>query len=111
MTDGAPEQLEATADSTWSGDNVYALMLTLHGGAIAHSAKMMHLILDSSTESEAVATSKVGELVKYTRNIMRAIGIEPNGPTFVGARTTAPTRSSPPAAPSRPASATACGAT
>ena len=84
MTDGAPEQLEATADSTWSGDNVYALMLTLHGGAIAHSAKMMHLILDSSTESEAVATSKVGELVTYTRNIMRAIGIEPNGPTFVG---------------------------
>ena len=63
---------------------MYALMLTLHGGAIAHSAKMMHLILDSSTESEAVATSKTGELVTYARNIMRAIGIEPGSPTFVG---------------------------
>ena len=64
MESGAPPQLEATADSTWSGDNVYALLLTLFGGAVAHSAKLLHLIVDSSTESEAVATAKACEVAR-----------------------------------------------
>ena len=84
MEDGAPAELEATADSTWSGDNVYALLLTLYGGAVAHTAKLLHLIVDSSTESEAVATAKAGEIVTYARTIMRGLGIQPAGPTFVG---------------------------
>ena len=44
----------------------------------------MHLIVDSSMESEAVATGKCGELVTYAREILRAFGILPIGPTFVG---------------------------
>ena len=42
----------------------------------------MHLIVDSSMESEAVATGKCGELVTYAREILRALGVPPQGPTF-----------------------------
>merc|ERR1712185_641894 len=84
MGQGAPNELEATADSTWDGNNVYALLLTLYGGAVAHSVKKMHLIVDSSMESEAVATGKAGEIVAYAREILRAMGTPPSGATFVG---------------------------
>ena len=33
---------------------------TLNGGAILHTVKKMHLLVDSSMESEAVATGKAG---------------------------------------------------
>ena len=84
MADGAPSELEVTADSTWDGANVYAILLTMYGGAVAHGAKLMHLIVDSSTESEAIATAKAGELVAYAREVLRAMGLPPQGPTFVG---------------------------
>ena len=84
MADGAPAPLEATADSTWDGNNVYSVLLTFNGGAVAHLVKKMHLIVDSSMESEAVATGKAGEIVTYAREILRAIGVPPDGPTFVG---------------------------
>ena len=84
MQDGARTGLEAVADSTWAGDNVYAILLMYHGGCVAHLVKKMHLIVDSSMESEAVATGKCGEIVSYAREILRALGVPPNGPTFVG---------------------------
>ena len=46
--------------------------------------KKMHLIVDSSMESEAVATGKAGEAVSYAREILRSLGVPPGGPTFVG---------------------------
>ena len=58
--------------------------MTLNGGAIAHVSKRMHLIVDSSMESEAVATGKAGEIIGYAREILRAIGHAPTTPTFVG---------------------------
>ena len=72
------------ADATWDGDNVYSVLLTLGGGAVAHVCKRMHLILDSSMEAEAVATGKCGEVVSYAREIMRGFGTPLVGPTFVG---------------------------
>ena len=84
MTDGPSKELECTADATWDGDNVYAILLTLNGGAVLHVCKKMHLIVDSSMESEALATGKAGEAIGYAREIMRAIGYPPRGPTWVG---------------------------
>ena len=63
---------------------MYAILLTYCGGGVAHLVKKMHLIVDSSMESEAVATGKCGELVSYAREILRAFGIPQRGPTFVG---------------------------
>ena len=80
----APAELEATADATWGMRNVFALLLTFNGGAVLHTAKNMHLIVDSSTEAEAVATGKAGEAVSYAREILRGMGIPAAGPTFVG---------------------------
>ena len=84
MSDGARAGLEAVADSTWAGDNVYALLLMYCGGCVAHLVKKMHLIVDSSMESEAVATGKCGEIVSYAREILRALGVPQRTPTFVG---------------------------
>ena len=84
MREGANAELEATADSTWGDHNVYGILLTYNGGAVAHPVKKMHLILDSSMESEAVATGKCGEIVSYARDILRAIGVPQQGPTFIG---------------------------
>ena len=59
-------------------------MSTFHGGATCCGLKLMHLLVDSSYEAEAVATGKAGELLAHHRNILRAMGIPPDGPTFVG---------------------------
>ena len=58
--------------------------MTLNGGAIAHVSKRMHLIVDSSMESEAVATGKAGEIIGYAREILRALGVSQDGPTPIG---------------------------
>lgn len=44
----------------------------------------MHLLVDSSMESEAVASAKAGELVEYARTILRVIGAAQEGKTFIG---------------------------
>ena len=62
---------------------MYALLLTLYGGCIAHLLKRMHLLVDSSMESEAVASAKAGELVEYARTILRVIGAAQEGKTFI----------------------------
>ena len=41
----------------------------------------MHLLVDSSAESEAVATGKLGEAIAYAREIFRGLGIPCSGPT------------------------------
>jgi hypothetical protein len=84
MSDGAPSNTEITTDATWDGRNVYSYMLTMHGASIAHGVKKMHLIVDSSMESEAVGTGKAGELIAYAREVMRGLCIAPQGPTFLG---------------------------
>ena len=84
MRDGAHERLEATADATWDGDNVYSILLTYRGASVAHCCKKMHMMVDSSMESEAVATGKSGELIAYAREVLRAIGAHDADATFVG---------------------------
>ena len=44
----------------------------------------MHTIVDSSMESEALATGKAGEAIGYAREVMRALGYPPRGATWVG---------------------------
>ena len=39
---------------------------------------------DSSMESEAIASSKTAETVSYAREILRALGVPPDGPTLIG---------------------------
>lgn len=41
-------------------------------------------VLDSSTESDAVATGEAGEALAYAREVFRGLGIVMDQPTVVG---------------------------
>jgi hypothetical protein len=86
MGDGAPEELELIGDATHALDDssVFALVLTMFGAEIAHPMKSIHMHIASSTEAEAFATGKAGELVEMAHEAARGMGIERSGPTFVG---------------------------
>ena len=72
------------ADATWGDRNVYGLILTFAGAAVLHQTKKIALIVDSSMESEAIGSSKAGEAISYAREILRALGTPPAGPTLIG---------------------------
>ena len=44
----------------------------------------LRMLVDSSHEGEALATGKAGELVEVARDVLTAMGVPPQGPTFVG---------------------------
>ena len=81
---GAPTELESHADATWGDRNIYGLILTYAGAVVYHATKKIALIVDSSMESEAIASAKAGESVAYAREILRAFGVPPDGPTLIG---------------------------
>ena len=82
---------------------MYALILTFNGACVFHQVKKIALIVDSSMESEAIASSKGAEMIAYAREILRAFGTPPSGPTLlttdnlanqkVGSGVSCPTRS------------------
>ena len=80
----APAELEAHADATWGDRNIYALVITFGGAAVYHVTKKLALTLDSSMETEAIASSKAAEVIAYAREILRAIGTPPIAPTLIG---------------------------
>ena len=74
----------AAADATWNGDlDLYGMLLTCFGAAVMHSVKKIGLVVDSSHESEAIASAKAGELVAYAREVLVALGAPPTGPTVI----------------------------
>jgi hypothetical protein len=79
-----PGELEAHADATWGQLNVYGLLLTFGGGVVYHVTKKIALIVDSSMETEAIASAKAGEQVAVARDILRAFGVLPERPTLIG---------------------------
>jgi hypothetical protein len=87
---GAPSELCATADATWGGEPIdggsdtYSTLLTYNGGKVASEIRKIGLIVDSSFETEAIATGKVGERVEYAREVLRGLGVPQLEPTFVG---------------------------
>ena len=105
----APTELVAAADATWNGDlDLYGMLLTCFGAAVMHSVKKIGLVVDSSHESEAIASAKAGELVAYAREVLVAPR-RPDRPS--SSRTTRQTSSSP-TTPNPPrARATSCAAT
>jgi len=84
ISEPAPSNLVAHADSTWGDRNVYGLVLTYAGGAVLHQTKKISLIVDSSMEAEAVASGRAAEHVAYAREVLRALGTPIDGPTLVG---------------------------
>ena len=84
MDSPAPSELEAHADATWSHLNLYALVLLTYGGAaVFHQTKKIAILVDSSMETECIASSKAAEIIAYVREILRAFGTPPLGPTLL----------------------------
>ena len=81
LAEPAGELLEAAADATWGDRLIYGLILSYGRGAVLHITKKIGLLLDSSMESEAVASAKAAESVTYIREVLRALGDLPDGPT------------------------------
>ena len=83
LTEPAHTELEAHADATWGDRNVYGMLVTFNGAAVFHQIKKIALIVDSSMESEAIASSKGAETLTYVREILRAFGTPAAGPTLL----------------------------
>ena len=58
-------------------------MLTYASAVVLHTTKKIALLVDSSMESEAIASAKGGESVAYAREVLRALGVPPDGPTLL----------------------------
>jgi hypothetical protein len=86
MADGAPADLESLADATHALDDssVFSLLVTYGGSCVGHMLKNINMHIASSHEAEAYATGKAGEVVDLGRDVLRAWGQLPDGPTFVG---------------------------
>ena len=80
---GALQQLEVFGDATWGLFSIYGLLVTYAGGAAFHQTKRIATICDSSQRSESIPTSKGGEVACYAREILRALGNPPDGPTLL----------------------------
>ena len=79
-----PHGLEGHADATWGDRNVYGLVLTFAAAAVLCQTKKIALIVDSSMETEAIASAKAGEAVSFAREILRGLGIPAEQPTLIG---------------------------
>ena len=76
---GVPRQRSAPPTAT----SIYGILLTYRGGAVYTCTKKIGLIVDSSHESEAIATAKAGEHVAYARQVLCALGAAPARPTAI----------------------------
>lgn len=79
----AAAALEASADATWGDRNIYGMLLTKAGGAVAHMTKKIGIVATSSMENEGIASGKAAELVEHARNIEHALGETPKKPTVI----------------------------
>jgi hypothetical protein len=87
MADGAPLELEATADSTWDVPICkYGVNLTCFGAAVVLRCKKLHSAesYGSSSGTEGTASQKCLEDVQSTQAIATTLGCPPVGPTFIG---------------------------
>ena len=93
MDSPAPSELEAHADATWSHLNLYALVLTYGGAAVFHQTKKIAILVDSSMETECIASSKAAEIIAYVREILRAFGTDNLSNQGVASGASCPSRS------------------
>ena len=83
MSEGAPSVTEIAADATWADRSRMGIIVTKAGGVVAHSVKLLKLILASSTEAEAMATARSGEIAVVARAIDKGLGCLDPLPMFV----------------------------
>ena len=83
LSEGAPDELEVSADASTSPHDVYSVLITYAGAAVLHKTKKIGIAVGSTHDAENVATVKASEDAIYARIILRALGVPPVGPTTV----------------------------
>ena len=74
MSEGAPAELEVSADASNVIPAVYAILITLAGAAVLHQTKKIGGAVGSTYEAENVATIKASEHAVYARIVLFALG-------------------------------------
>ena len=83
MANGAPRELEVSADASTSPHDIYSVLVTYMGGAVLHLSKKIGLAVASTHEAESVATVKASEHAIYARIVLAALGVPCEGPTLL----------------------------
>ena len=84
LDDGAPSNLEATADATYDLFELVGILVTLANASVHHSTHKAGPLITSSMQAEMIASNRCSDIVLYARQILIAIGTPPSGPTLVG---------------------------
>ena len=67
MDDGAPTNLEATADATYDLFELVGILLTMGNASIHHSTHKAGPLITSSMQSEMIASNRCSDIVLYAR--------------------------------------------
>ena len=88
LDEPAPVELQGTADATWGAvgpeKDISGMVLTRCGGAVVHGTNNINAIVDSSCESEGVASTKLAHKIEYAQTIESAFGATVQRPTILG---------------------------
>ena len=78
LDEGAPSELECSADASTAPHHIYAILLTFAGAAVAHCTKKIGIAVGSTHDAENLATVKASELVIFARLVLSAFGRSPH---------------------------------
>ena len=81
LEDGAPRELEVTADASTAATDVYGILMTRNGGSVMHVSKKVGLAVASTYEAESVASLRASEHAAYARIVEAALGVPSSCPT------------------------------
>ena len=84
IKDGAPNELEITADA--SNDHpreVFSVLMTRMGASVLHLTKNIGVQVANTQEAECIATVRASEYGLYARVVERALGVASDGATLI----------------------------
>ena len=84
LDDGAPAELEGTADATYDLFELVGILITKGHGAIHHSTHNIGATVTSSMHAESHANNRCANLIIYGRVVDVALGTPPSRPTLCG---------------------------
>ena len=83
LSDGAPDELEFSADASTSPHDIYSVMATYAGASVMHKTKKVGIAVSSTHDAENVATVKASEDAVYGRIVKQALGAPEKAPTLL----------------------------
>ena len=83
LSDGAPDELEFSADASTSPHDIYSVMATYAGASVLHKTKKIGVAVSSTHDGENVATVKASEDAVYGLIVLMALGAPATAPVLL----------------------------